>query len=207
MATWFELPYTLRGEDGVGIDSATLDDNGGLLLDLTDGTTLGPFPVRGADGQDGSDGRDGEDSTAPGPAGRGITSSVYDPADGSLTLTFTDGTTAGPFPVRGADGTSVTIRGRVDTADLLPDDLGPDDAGDGYITADDGHLHVWTGSAFTDVGSIRGERGLPGEQGVRGTRLTMQPSPPTEGVLLGDININPLTGYPAVYAESAPVFP
>lgn len=195
MASWFELPYTLKGEDGVGIDSATLDDNGGLTLTLTDATTLGPFPVKGADG---------EDSTEPGPAGRGVTDSVYDPDDGTLTLTFTDGTTAGPFPIRGADGTSVTITGRVDTAVDLPDDLDENDAGKGWITSDDGHLHVWSGSSFTDVGSIRGERGIQGEQGVRGTRLTMQPTPPTAGVLLGDININPVTGYPAVYADSAP---
>lgn len=206
MASWFELPYTLKGEDGVGIDSATLDGEGGLTLHLTDSTTAGPFPVRGEDGQDGAPGRDGEDSTEPGPAGRGITDSVYDPDNGTLTLSFTDGTSAGPFPVRGADGTSVTITGRVDTAALLPTDLDESDAGKGWITSDDGHLHVWSGSAFTDVGSIRGERGIQGEQGVRGTRLTMQTAPPAEGVLLGDININPVTGYPAVYAESAPNF-
>lgn len=69
----------------------------------------------------------------------------------------------------GADGTSVTIVGSVPTEANLPNDLGPEDAGDGYITEDDGHLHVWSGSSWTDVGEIRGPKGEDGDPGTPGT--------------------------------------
>lgn len=68
----------------------------------------------------------------------------------------------------GADGTSVTIRGTVPTVGDLPA-LGETDAGDGYITASDGHLHVWSGTAWTDVGLVRGPKGDKGDKGDRGT--------------------------------------
>jgi hypothetical protein len=57
----------------------------------------------------------------------------------------------------GADGTSVTIKGRVSTAANLPSSASN---GDGYITEDDGHLHVWGSTGFTDVGQFKGENGL-----------------------------------------------
>jgi hypothetical protein len=69
---------------------------------------------------------------------------------------------------KGDPGQSVTIVGHVDTSDDLPDDLGPDDAGKGYLTDDDGHLHVWSGSAYIDVGNIRGPAGADGGTGPAG---------------------------------------
>jgi hypothetical protein len=57
----------------------------------------------------------------------------------------------------GADGTSVTVKGRVSTAANLPSSAAN---GDGYITEDDGHLHVWGSTGFTDVGQFKGENGL-----------------------------------------------
>lgn len=69
---------------------------------------------------------------------------------------------------RGRDGTSVTVAGQVPTASELPGGLGAGDVGTGYITADDGHLHVWSGSAWVDAGPIRGPEGPQGPQGERG---------------------------------------
>ena len=69
----------------------------------------------------------------------------------------------------GNDGTSVTIMGSVANAAALPTGLGPSDAGDGYLTNDDGHLHVWSGSSWTDVGAIRGPVGLTGATGPAGS--------------------------------------
>ncbi|GEM_PF-6742672 len=71
----------------------------------------------------------------------------------------------------GADGTSVTIDGSVANAAALPTTFGPGDAGKGYLTQDDGHLHVWSGSMWTDVGVIRGPigpTGATGPQGIQG---------------------------------------
>jgi len=68
----------------------------------------------------------------------------------------------------GKDGTSVQIVGSVPTAASLPTNLTPADAGDGYITTDNGHLHVWSGTAWTDVGTITGPPGPTGPQGPKG---------------------------------------
>lgn len=68
----------------------------------------------------------------------------------------------------GNDGTSVTITGSVANAAALPSSFGPGDAGKGYLTQDNGHLHVWSGTAWTDVGQVRGPQGVTGPQGVQG---------------------------------------
>lgn len=68
----------------------------------------------------------------------------------------------------GADGTSVQIVDNVPTAADLPTDLTEADAGKGWITDDDGHLHVWSGTAFTDAGNIKGPKGDTGTAGDDG---------------------------------------
>jgi hypothetical protein len=74
----------------------------------------------------------------------------------------------GPTGPAGADGESVTITGSVANAAALPTDLTADNAGQGYITEDDGHLHVWSGTAFNDVGTVRGPAGPTGPEGPTG---------------------------------------
>lgn len=69
---------------------------------------------------------------------------------------------------KGEDGTSVTIRGAVDTAADLPTGLGEAEAGDGWVSQNDGHLHVWGGESWADVGPVRGPQGVPGEDGADG---------------------------------------
>lgn len=69
---------------------------------------------------------------------------------------------------QGEDGRSVSVTGTVDTAAQLPTNLGTTDSGTGYITADDGHLHVWSGTSWTDVGTVRGPQGPQGPQGIQG---------------------------------------
>ena len=68
----------------------------------------------------------------------------------------------------GQDGAGVSIAGQVDTYALLPDDLGTDDAGDGYLVEADGLLYVWTGTAFPADGSGVEFRGPQGPQGIQG---------------------------------------
>ena len=55
------------GEDGVGIVGAYVDNNGDLIIVLTDGTARNCGTVRGEDGKDGANGEDG----APGKDGVG----------------------------------------------------------------------------------------------------------------------------------------
>lgn len=51
----------ISGLDGVGIKKAAVNDNGHLMLRLTDGTLIDAGYVMGADGADGTNGRDGTD--------------------------------------------------------------------------------------------------------------------------------------------------
>ena len=72
----------------------------------------------------------------------------------------------GPQGPAGVDGRGVTIKGSVATAALLPT-VGVTD-GDGWITQDNGHLHVYGSSVWTDVGVIVGPKGDQGPQGDTG---------------------------------------
>jgi hypothetical protein len=74
---------------------------------------------------------------------------------------------AGPAGADGADGTSVKIIGSVTySADLDPNYAG--DVGDGYIVSDTGHLWVWSGTDWVDVGQIQGPPGADGADGATG---------------------------------------
>lgn len=75
---------------------------------------------------------------------------------------------AGERGEKGNDGTSVTITGNVEDVSELPSGLTESDAGTGYITNNDGNLHVWSGTEWVDVGPIRGPQGLRGEPGLDG---------------------------------------
>ena len=60
----------------------------------------------------------------------------------------------------GQDGTSVTIKGSVSAVGSLPDS--DNEVGDGYILTTNGHLYVWDGDSWEDVGEIRGPAGEDG---------------------------------------------
>ena len=97
----------------------------------------------------------------------------------------------------GKDGTSVTVTGTVPTAADLPTNLTEADRGAGYVTSNDGHLHVWSGAAFTDVGTVQGPKGDPGprgEQGIQGIQGIQGP-PGAKGDK-GDQGIQGIQGPP-----------
>lgn len=117
-----------------------------------------------------------------GDIGIGVATAVVN-GSGRLIVTLTDASTIdtgyvigaagadgndGADGADGADGTSVTIVDNVANSAALPTGLGPSDAGKGWLTDNDGHLHVWSGSAFTDVGTIRGPQGIQGIAGNDG---------------------------------------
>lgn len=82
------------GEDGTGIASAVIDDNGKLVITLSDGSVLDLGAVKGKDGENGAD-------------GKGISTIAFDHSDGNTDtyiITYTDNTTSTFTITNGADG-------------------------------------------------------------------------------------------------------
>jgi hypothetical protein len=69
--------------------------------------------------------------------------------------TDTEGTWGIPFRVRGADGTSINIKGSKDDVSQLPT-VGNSE-GDAYLIG--GNLYIWDGANWKNVGAIKGEDG------------------------------------------------
>lgn len=65
------------------------------------------------------------------------------------------GTWGEPIKVRGADGTSITIKGSTDSVSKLP--MTGNTQGDAYIIGD--NLYIWDGTNWQNVGQIKGEDG------------------------------------------------
>lgn len=135
----------------------------------------GPAGASGASGAPGASGTPGAQGPSGTPGAVGATGptgapGLQGPTGPSGTPSTIPGPTGatGPSGPAGADGTSVTITGSVSTQANLPNTLTPSDAGKGYITQDDGHLHVWSGTSFTDVGTVRGPSGAIGATGPQG---------------------------------------
>lgn len=76
----------------------------------------------------------------------------------------------GPTGIAGADGTSVNILGAYNTLAELQAAKPTGQLGDGYLVQ--GVLYVWTGSAWTNVGTIQGPTGATGPTGVGATGAT-----------------------------------
>lgn len=100
-----------NGAAGVGVKDAVVDENGNLIITLTDGTVYNLGNVTGAkddkgdagkDGQDGQNGQDGSNGSN-GLNGTGIQSAHID-ADGNLIITFTDGVVTYLGKIVGTDG-------------------------------------------------------------------------------------------------------
>lgn len=74
----------------------------------------------------------------------------------------------GPPGIQGPAGVGINLKGEVPNHAALLLLPGPHDPGDAYITRDTGHLWVWNGSTWVDVGDIVGPQGVPGPQGPQG---------------------------------------
>lgn len=73
----------------------------------------------------------------------------------------------GPQGADGEDGTSVNIVGSyAGPSGSDPGTIAGVSAGDGYLNNADGHLWVWDGTQWTDVGEIRGPQGPQGDLGL-----------------------------------------
>jgi len=121
------------GKDGVGIQSAAQSTDGKLTLTMTDGTTLGPFEVKGKEGM-------------------GIKTVAYDSAKGELSLTMSDDTIRGPFMIRGPAGAA--------GAQGIPGAPGKDGAA-GKDGADGAQ-------GIPGAKGDKGDQGIPGAKGDKG---------------------------------------
>lgn len=121
----------------------------------------------------------------------GTTYYYYDEVDygGEIwlcTTTSTQGVTSKPTEgsdwhrevTKGSDGTSVTIKGSLDSTDQLP--TSGNTNGDCYII--DGNLWVYTGSTasgavngFVNAGQIKGDKGDPGDSGSDSIAIMVTP--------------------------------
>ncbi len=130
------------GFDGVGIESATINDKGELVLTYTDGNTVNLGKVTGTDGQDGQNGTNGTDGED-GKDGVGIKSATINDK-GELVLAYTDGTTVNLGKVTGSDGE--------DGKDGLN---GADGVGISKIYIEEGHLFIQlTDKNVVDCGAL-----------------------------------------------------
>ena len=97
-----------NGAAGVGVKDAVVDENGNLIITLTDGTVYNLGNVTGANGDKGDAGKDGQNGQdgsngSNGLNGTGIQSAHID-ADGNLIITFTDGVVTNLGKIVGTDG-------------------------------------------------------------------------------------------------------
>jgi|SRR5690625_808705 len=79
----------------------------------------------------------------------------------------------GPKGDPGEDGAGIELAGSVPTYGDLPDDLGPGDAGSGYLVQADGKLYIWDGTQWPTDGdgvAFRGPKGDKGDQGDKGDK-------------------------------------
>jgi len=75
-------------------------------------------------------------------------------------------TVTGPTGPTGPQGTSINVRGSVAAVINLP--ASGNAVNDAYIVTATGNLHVWNGTAWTNVGAIVGPAGATGATGATG---------------------------------------
>ena len=116
--------------------------------------------LKGDKGDTGEQGLQGEQGPK-GNDGIGIQAAVVDD-EGYLVITYTDGDIDKLGPVKGADGTSISIKDSLISTSELPSS--GQNKGDGYLI--DGNLWIYTGTSeegsingFKNVGAIKGPAG------------------------------------------------
>lgn len=175
------------GKDGRGISSIVfLSSTGGSVAGIsgatdtykiiyTDGTSSTYVIKNGDDGEQGPKGDTGATGeqgpigeTGPqGPEGQrgengiGIQSAIVDD-DGYLVITYTNAITEKLGPIKGADGTSISIKDSLISTSDLPSS--GQEKGDGYLI--DGNLWIYTGT--TEEGSINGFKNVGAIKGPAG---------------------------------------
>lgn len=112
---------------------------------------------------------------------------------------------------KGADGTSITVKGAVADKNALPADAA---VGDTYVTSDNGHMWVKTSMSgdaqWTDLGEMKGPKGDRGEKGATGERgekgATGAQGPAGPGITFGQGAPTSASQEGAVYIDTADGF-
>lgn len=140
----------IQGEQGLQGEQGPKGDKG-------DPGEQGPKGDKGDTGEQGLQGIQG----LQGEKGIGIQAAIIDD-EGYLVITYTDGNIDKLGPVKGADGTSISIKDSLSNTSELPSS--GQEKGDGYLI--DGNLWIYTGTSeegsingFKNVGAIKGPAG------------------------------------------------
>lgn len=148
------------GNDGISVTGAAIDSSGHLILTLSSGGTIDAGVAKGADGQNGAKGADGQNGS-PGADGVSVTNATIN-SSGHLIITLSTGATLDAGEAKGADGTSVIIKGELSNSSQLPST--GQQMGDCYLI--NGDLWVYTNSSdasavngFINAGSLQGPAG------------------------------------------------
>lgn len=160
-----DVMFPEQGAQGVGVASASIGENGHLVLKLTDDNELDAGYVIGEQGPQGIQGIQGETGPA-GPQGiQGIQGEVG--PQGPKGDTGEVGP-QGPQGPKGDQGSGVTILGSFGTVEELENAHPIGKLGDSYLV--NGHLYVWseTEQGWVDVGNIQGPKGDTGADGHQG---------------------------------------
>ena len=158
--------YRINYTDGTTSTYTIKNGNNGEQGPKGDAGEQGPKGDPGEQGPKGDKGDTGEQGLQgeQGPKGNdgiGIQAAVVDD-EGYLVITYTDGDIDKLGPVKGADGTSISIKDSLTSTSELP--LSGQNKGDGYLI--DGNLWIYTGTSeegsvngFKNVGAIKGPAG------------------------------------------------
>ena len=131
-----------KGDTGIGIKSAIIDESGNLIITLTDDTVLNLGKVTGDNGSQGEQG-------VPGAAGVGVKSAVID-KNGNLVITLTDNTVHNLGKVVGDKGEQGVNGVGVKSVMI-------DESGNLIITLTDETVH--------NAGRVTGDKGDKGDTG------------------------------------------
>lgn len=158
-STGAQGPQGLKGEQGEIGPKGDPGEQGPQGLQGIQGIQGEPGP-KGEKGDKGDKGDSGAQGIQ-GESGRGI-QSAYVNEEGYLVITYTDSLTETLGPIKGADGTSISIIDSLNSTSELPST--GQKKGDGYLI--DGDLWIYTGTTeldsvngFKNVGAIKGPAG------------------------------------------------
>lgn len=141
-----------KGDTGIGIKSAIIDESGNLIITLTDDTVLNLGKVTGDNGSQGEQG-------VPGAAGVGVKSVAID-ENGNLIITLTDDTVHNLGKVVGAKGEAGTAG---------TNGINGTGIKSAQIDADGNLILTFTDGVITNLGKIVGTDGKDGVNGKDGT--------------------------------------
>lgn len=164
--------YRINYTDGTTSTYTIKNGNNGEQGPKGDAGEQGPKGDKGDPGEQGSKGDKGDtgeqglqgiqgEQGPKGSDGIGIQAAVVDD-EGYLVITYTDGDIDKLGPVKGADGTSISIKDSLTSTSELPSS--GQNKGDGYLI--NGNLWIYTGTSeegsingFKNVGAIKGPAG------------------------------------------------